>query len=669
MEHPKRRFLRKSSTLKDSYRIENGGSTQFMVESNIEKIFERSQQDMVLNTNKVRVLITHDVLDIEPLTGIDIDKPKTTGYRLQGSAEDGSDLAKLDYFIYSIVKIENSKKIITLTSRFRLSNSISRPYSILLESNGQTFETTLETNASSAIPLDYLQGTLAVRLDLPGGVESKKIPIKEFLRGNNNVVEIQTGDSYVFAKCTKDLTTDFYDITLLPPFEIKNCCGLELTYKFSNNIDKNTHEDIDKLKPQESVHETRWTLQQPVYIQVRLQGYLWSNKFLVNSPDPKAKLAKEILVRDALDNPLNILLFIPKGEIGTKKLFLYTKTCIVNETPYDLLCYTMDDKKRVPIPGQYPMESKEVFNSKVTLFNETKSLIFGRKKQKEFSKPVNVGTMGSTAAELLNENKTTMLDLGVNMSLLRCDKKYNLITKIITLSPRFIFINKTNYPIEVKREQGEQPITVLEKDVRTPLYWTNWANTAKDKSISVRPVDNDHGADFWSWTHGFDIQAVGLYNYLLSSKDKKQSKFLKTVVNLEYSTIFVIIEEENPEQLPFKVRNDCPNVDIVVYQSGTSANDGLTLRSGETAPWAWVYPNKKKEVLATFSLESVKGYLPPDTKFSFDSLNTLFKAKVPVGKDKKVIVYASVAVEGSTRVLKFFIPGPGLSSTKRLLYL
>ena len=143
------------------------------------------------------------------------------------------------------------------------------------------------------------------------------------------------------------------------------------------------------------------------------------------------------------------------------------------------------DKKKYQIPGQIPSSSQEVFNTKVTLFNEVTSVAFSRIKEKEASKPVNLATMGNTAVELVNESGTTMLELGVNMSLIRCDNDYNLITKIITISPRFIFVNKTNCQIQVKREQGTNAITTLEKDVRTPFHWSDWANTIPKEYIKI----------------------------------------------------------------------------------------------------------------------------------------------------------------------------------------
>jgi len=642
-------------SVQESYRIENGGSTQYLVESDIDKIFERSMQDMFLQTNKIQVLIKHADLQINAITGIDIDKPKVRGYNLTGKDKAGKDLAASNLQIYSSVKIDKSKKIITLTSPYRMVNNVCKDYIAVLEANGKTLEIALAENECNSIPLDFTQGTFALRLDAPGSALSAKVPIKSFI-GQDKVQEFQTGPaSFVAAKSGKvDPTSEYYQITFLPPFEVKNCCGLDLFYRFSDN--KEAAYEMSALKPQETLHETKLGIKQPIYIQIRLQGYYWSQKVLIHSPDLKAKLSKEVQVKDATGNLLNILVFFPEGEVGSRKLFLYTKTCIINETPYDILSYSMEDKKKVQIPGQLPTDSQEVFNNKITLYNETNSMAFSRRKQKEHSKPVNVGTMGSTASELINETGTTLLDVGINMSLLRCDKDYNLITKIITISPRFILINKTNYKIQIKREGGENTIETLEKDVRTPLYWNDWSSAAKGKSICIRPVEDESTPNAWNWSNGFDIQAVGLYNYFIKSGDKSQSKFFKTSVTLEHSSLFVVIEEEKLEQLSYKIRNECAKVDILVYQNGDISSNGFLLKNGQTIPWTWNYPNKKKEVSVNYTVDAAVDLHQDDFNYSFDTINAITKTKVPAGGEHSVRVYSTVVVEGSTRVLKFFQP-------------
>ena len=67
-----------------------------------------------------------------------------------------------------------------------------------------------------------------------------------------------------------------------------------------------------------------------------------------------------------------------------------------------------------------------------------------------------------------------MLEIGLDMSVVQCDRDYKLLTKIITISPRYIFVNKTGYIIEVKREGGLKNILTLQKNIRENFQWSEW---------------------------------------------------------------------------------------------------------------------------------------------------------------------------------------------------
>jgi len=470
---------RKGSTqVQESYYVENAGQAQYLVESDIDKIFERSNDDMSTQTNKIRVKFKHPKYELASVTGIDIDRPNVTGFPLTIRSPSTTDLK---FSLYISVKIEQSKKIITLTSPYHITNNVFRAYILTFESEtGQKLEVRLDKGETTAVPIDFVKGSFSLRLDAPEAHGSDKIPVEAFAKLGDKTLELRADwTSFALIKSTKiDPACDFYEISLLPPFEVKNCCGLDLYYRFSNTTE--TIMETSTLKPQETLHETKLPSEQHVYLQIRLQGYYWSEKFLVHSSDSRNKLAKEVQVMDATGKLLNILVFTPQNEIGSRKLLLYTKTCIVNETPFDIFCYECDAKKMVQIPGQLPTDSKEPFNSKITLYNEINTMAFGKKKQKEYSAPVNVGTMGSTATELVSQDGKSMLDVGVNMSLLRCDKTYNLFTKIITISPRFILLNKTDYVLEIKRDASQQTMGIISKDIRTPYYWSNWDPSMKE---------------------------------------------------------------------------------------------------------------------------------------------------------------------------------------------
>lgn len=60
--------------------------------------------------------------------------------------------------------------------------------------------------------------------------------------------------------------------------------------------------------------------------------------------------------------------------------------------------------------------------------------------------------LGSTFAELYNADKTLLLELGIDVGVVSCDWENYLYTKYITISPRFILINKMKHKIALKTE-------------------------------------------------------------------------------------------------------------------------------------------------------------------------------------------------------------------------
>jgi len=129
---------------------------------------------------------------------------------------------------------------------------------------------------------------------------------------------------------------------------------------------------------------------------------------------------------------------------------------VINESPYDLEYFLggAGSGKKTKAPGQSGNKmitlNQEKINSKLVMMNETKSLILARKETEEVSKEVNVAAVGDTVAELVSTKGDSMVELGINMSLRPCDAQYGLITKVITISPRYILINKTSCELEIK---------------------------------------------------------------------------------------------------------------------------------------------------------------------------------------------------------------------------
>ncbi|RYZ80566.1 MAG: hypothetical protein EOP04_25640, partial [Proteobacteria bacterium] len=97
------------------YRIEPNAEAQYLLESNIEDLFQQSTQETMVGLNYIKVKINHPNCDIEPITGINIDKAITTGYRMKAYTQDGRVFSHDNFQLFADIRIEKNRKVIVLS--------------------------------------------------------------------------------------------------------------------------------------------------------------------------------------------------------------------------------------------------------------------------------------------------------------------------------------------------------------------------------------------------------------------------------------------------------------------------------------------------------------------------------------------------------------------------
>jgi len=162
--------------------------------------------------------------------------------------------------------------------------------------------------------------------------------------------------------------------------------------------------------------------------------------------------------------------------------------------------------------------------------------------------------------------------------------------------------------------------------------------------------------DYYSLTSGFSINDTGVYNLLVRSQDSQELKYLKVSINLESCIIYVVIEEQKPEETSLKIRNDCEDIDLYVYQNGVPNTKGFVIKAKETIPFAWDLVNRKTEIYVDFSTGDIKNYHSSDNKFNWESLQDIIESVIPVNKNDSIKVHSSVLIEGNSRILRFYKP-------------
>jgi len=467
-------LTRKSSISNDQiYKVKHREFTQYLVESDMKKLFQQGL-DHSHTSNKIIIRFNHPVYEIQPLHGVDIDRPKLTEYPLFGAPKGQYNFTKLNFSVFVEVSIVHGKKFITVSSGVKFTNKMNAPYDLNISYGKNEYHTVLQPNESQSIPFDAMKGSFQIKAQ-NSEKYSQLQPLLPYLQHDDKITELDCDQNFLFARSIRPVKSlEYAEICFEPPFFIKNCCPVNVSYQIY--IGTSQDPNIRNLKPQECYSEYQASRVQNVSIKLRIPGFLWSEKFLIYSIDSKVKTAKELILKDIKGNKLTLYLFSSENSKGSKSFYLYSKMMIINETPYNLSYFAVDekDKKKTPIAGQTPTDPTEKYNKKIMLLDEAKMISIARKQEKESSDTIVIAGVGNTFASLVSENEKSMLELGINMSISSCDRENYLYTKVITISPRYVVINKTNYLMGIKKDRSSAKPIILEKDVRTPFYWSEW---------------------------------------------------------------------------------------------------------------------------------------------------------------------------------------------------
>lgn len=90
------------------------------------------------------------------------------------------------------------------------------------------------------------------------------------------------------------------------------------------------------------------------------------------------------------------------------------------------------------------------------------------------SREINLNGIGSYSIELVNINSQNIPELhefGVNLSNICVDRKNHIFSKILRISPRYIFVNRTPFDIQIRQEGCFKSSLLVCPELRIPFFW------------------------------------------------------------------------------------------------------------------------------------------------------------------------------------------------------
>ncbi|KAK2879530.1 hypothetical protein FQN49_000784 [Arthroderma sp. PD_2] len=260
-----------------------------------------------------------------------------------------------------------------------------------------------------------------------------------------------------------------------------------------------------------------------------------------------------------------------------------------------------------------------------------------------WSKPQSFEAIGSSfEASLPATNGRTEYHAGVTVE--EGTGKYK-VTKIVTVSPRFILENRLDEEL-VAREPGSSNVITLKPGELVPLHFLR-QSSEKQLCLCFPGVNNQ-------WSSLFNIADLGIIHVKLAKANQRQ-RLLKVEILMEGATIFLRISME-AVHWPFSMKNES-DAEFIFFQANPNVSEDEDDRSSSwrpiryrlpprsIMPYAWDYPAAKNKSLVLLC-RGKERYI------KLAEMGNLIPMKLPPTQDApQKIVDIRIEAEGPTQTL------------------
>ncbi|KAJ9635099.1 Vacuolar protein sorting-associated protein 13 [Coniosporium tulheliwenetii] len=454
----------------------------------------------------------------------------------------------------------------------------------------------------------------------------------------------------------KDPLTAVYPymrIKLHAPVEVQNLLPFDFKYRI---YDENTKKDWTNFLRKGGVSPVHVVeLSHLLLLSVDMQDTPFKpSKFaVVNSSDRENfRREKTIEVKDDRDLALRLKLHyynIPDSG-GAFKVTIYSPYVILNRTGLQL-----DVRSKTFLGGAKAAagvfaSNDDVHRSMPFMFSfptdDRKNRALIKVGDSNWSKPQSFDAIGSSyAVTLPSAQGRTEMHVGVDVR--EGEGKYNL-TKVVTITPRFIVKNKMDETINVREPgAGSSDMMELKPGELLPVRWLR-QGAGQQLCLCFPGVNNQ-------WSSPFNISNVGNVHVKLAKHGQRQ-KLIRVDILMEGATIFLHVSIET-KHWPFSMRNESdteflfwqanPNVDEDEEDRGSGWKPiRYRLPPRSIMPYAWDYPAaKNKEIILSSNgkerhvkLAEIGNLLP-------------MKLPPPQGGTRQKIIDLNVIADGPTQTL------------------
>jgi vacuolar protein sorting-associated protein 13A/C len=543
------------------------------------------------------------------------------------------------------VRIEDTRRVLRVTSSMAFFNHTEFDIHVIL-SGAQNQVVSCEAGKRLPLPIDYASSEVSILPINADAYEWVAVNLSAFAGKESGYTRtIQNGDFFLLAELQRDnLNPDLHTLHLKPPVVVRNglICDMTLAL-FQERRGKEV-----TIRKGERYNDYASNFKSEVNFSVQLPGFTSSNRFRFISH--REKPPKTVTMYDEAGDALTILM--EQKVNGSLICTFYSPIVIVNDTGLQLSFYY---KKSNRVAGNL---------ADMIPCHHTKKLCLALGSLK--SEPFKVSTMGakkvvSIKGEVSADESYVSYQFVYDVQLgwpLVDDLLYSY---VVTVSPRFVLVNKLSQHLIVLQKGTNSMPLILSPMNRLPYHWPDGRQSDQ---VRIRVAEGGSYAMFynlgegsvWDWSGYLSISNIGITTTQVRNLlDPSSFKLIRIEIRVQGTTAFITFEEESERYSSYRIDNHSTNVSMCLYQEGCK-EERRWLDCMTSVPFAWTHPLKDHKLVVEFyigRLEECPVRLGTSYYFFMDKMNQYYKIKLDLTPEKGSILYGKTLNESSSRVLCF----------------
>ncbi|KAK6342601.1 hypothetical protein TWF718_007998 [Orbilia javanica] len=443
-------------------------------------------------------------------------------------------------------------------------------------------------------------------------------------------------------------------IRLSAPVEVENLLPFDFKYRI---YDKNTKKDWTNflrkggLSP---VHVVQ--LSHLLLMSIEMQDTVFgqSEFAIINSADNddfKRESSLSLKDKSGLSLKLKLHYYPIPNAGGAFRVSVYSPFLLLNKTGLEIFVKAKSSMQQArPAAGQSFSENLSRKKAIPYMFSyptdDRRNRALLKVGDSAWSRPVSFEAIGNID-DVVIASSSRQEEIHIGISVTEGEGKYKM-TKIVTLTPRFILNSKLLEEINV-RESASSRIMTLKPGELLPLHFLRQAHE-KQLTLCFPGLDNQ-------WSSPFNISDIGTIHVKISKSGRRQ-RLVRIEVLQEHATIFLHISMET-KSWPFSMRNES-DAEFTFWQADPHLDEDEDQTNNDTnfrpiryrlpprsiMPYAWDFPAARKKELILSSNGK-------ERHIRLSEIGNLIPMKIPAkpGAPQLKIIDINVAADGPTQTL------------------